>query len=144
MFFDILGFQPNEIEKKEIQNIENFLKVSFLEEDYFFGEPKKFNFSKKIFVTNTISIEKKFLVKLKEREKILCIPIWLVDIKEIKKLKKLITFIKKVSLRYCFISFPRKIEEIKSPKQLIAFSYLFGEEKNERLMLSLIGVKDEA
>jgi hypothetical protein len=143
MFFDILGFQPNEIEKKQIQKIENFLKVYFLE-DYFFGDPKKFNFSKKIFVTNTISIEKKFLIKLKEREKILCIPIWLIDIKEIKRLKKIIRFIKKISLRYCFISFPRKIEEIKSPKQLIAFSCLFGEEKNQSLMLSLLGEKDEA
>lgn len=142
MFFEILGFEPNEIEEKELRRIKDFCKLDFIKEDFFFGEPKKFDFSKRIFVTNTIQLEKKFLIKLKERKKILVFPIWLVS-KETKKFKKILRFIKKISLRYCILSFPMKIEELKSPKQLISFSSFFGEEKNEKLMLMLIGEKDE-
>ena len=143
MFFDILAFEPNQIEKEELERIKKFCKLDFLEKsEYFFGEPKSFDFSKRIFVTSTLNLEKKFLIKLKERKRILAFPLWLVC-NEIKRFKKILRFIKKISLRYCIISFPRKIEEFKSPKQLISFSSIFGEERNQKLMQVLIGERDE-
>jgi len=143
MFFDILAFEPNQREKEDLEKIKKFCKLDFLEKsEYFFGEPKSFDFSKRIFVANTLNLEKKFLIKLKERKRILAFPLWLVC-NETKKFKKILKFVKKISLRYCIISFARKIEELKSPKQLIYFSSIFGEERNQKLMQMLIGEKDE-
>jgi len=143
MFFDILDFEPNDREREEIEAIKKFCKIEFIDKtEYFFGNPNSFDFSKRIFVTNTLNLEKKFLIKLKEREKILVFPLWLVSV-DLKKFKKILRFMKKISLRYCILSFPRKVEELKSPKQLFYFSSFFNDEKNQKLMQSLIGEKDE-
>lgn len=123
---------------KLLKRVASALNITFIDDEsyYFFGEPQRFDFSKRIFVTSSLLLSNKFLLKIKEKNIVVVFPLRLItsDLRNIQKYKKVLQFIKAKRIKHCVLSFPSRPSEIKSPSQLIAFSEFFDDGENQKVM----------